>query len=57
MPYMYDLSTIDEGNWKPCLLPCEDCGYPEPRDCGPILVHHLGEEGNDLHGRRLSAAP
>ena len=58
MPYMYDLSTIDEGNWKPCLLPCEHCGYPEPRDLGPILVHPLGEAGDEWHsGYRLLACP
>jgi hypothetical protein len=40
MSYQYDLEEYDKGEWKPCLLPCE-CGYPEPRDLGPIRVFDM----------------
>jgi hypothetical protein len=61
MAYQYDLDAHDRGDWKPCLLPCDNCGYPEPRDLGPILVldwdGHMEAGVVWLSGFRLLACP
>jgi hypothetical protein len=61
MAYRYDLSVPDEGGREPYLLPCGHCGYPEPRDAGPILVlQGIPESGGDpaWHGGyRLLSCP
>jgi hypothetical protein len=62
MAYQYDMEAYDRGDWKPCLLPCDYCGYPEPRDLGPIQVFDMAaseasQEIIWLRGYRLLACP